>query len=511
MEPQTQLSTALAAEQQERLQPTLRRFDLIFLLIAAVVSIEILGQISSYGGETVTWIIVLAVTFLLPYAMVFAEIGALYSDEGGPYVWVKVAFGRAVAAVSTMLYWVTTPVWIGGSMAFLAYGTWTGFISHLPEGGVADYGFKLVFIWLTVSSAMVSLRYGKWLPTVGAIAKVLMLVVFVATTVLYAVRHGVSGIGFGDLSPSLTGFLGLTPVLLFAFLGFESGNAAGGEMQNAAKDVPVSLARSASVAALCYLVPILAILVVLPKSEITGVSGLMDAVAKVYTVYGAAGPALLKVTAIAFVVVLVGQGGAWMIVSDRTQATTAADGAFFGGYFGVFSKRLGTPLRVNTLTGIVASLFLLAAMTVVSGSAAAVFAVVLTICISTYLLSYLAIIPAAAKLRRTRGDATTYRLPVSDRAFSALAYVATAWIVLGAWVALFPGTLEAAFGVGYDFHEIWGVSRATFEGFTLGTLGVLALLGWVGYVRARPVREQVRRAESAPSLHPETTTIEGAS
>ncbi|MGH3358089.1 MAG: APC family permease [Nocardioidaceae bacterium] len=495
MERETQLSTGLAAEQQERLQRTLRRFDIVFLLIAAVVSIEVLGQISSYGGETVTWIVILAITFLVPYAMVFAEIGALFSDEGGPYVWVKVAFGRAVAAVSTILYWVTTPVWIGGSMAFLAYETWTGFIGHLPEGGMADYAFKLVFIWITVSSAIVSLRYGKWLPTVGAIAKVAMLALFVVTTVIYAFQHGAAGIGFSDLSPSLIGFLGLTPVLLFAFLGFESGNAAGGEMQDAGRDVPASLARSASVAAACYLIPILAILVVLPESQITGIGGLMDAIGTVYSVYGAAGDPLLTLTAVAFIVVLIGQGGAWMIVSDRTQATAAADGAFYGGYFGVFSKRLGTPLRVNVLTGLVASAFLVATMQIVEGTAAAVFAVVLTVCISTYLMSYLVIIPSAARLRRMRGDATTYRLPFSDRGFAALCYVATAWIVLGTWVALFPGTLERLAGVTYDFETIWGVSRGTFESLTLGTLVFLAVLGLVGYVRARPVREQVRRTE----------------
>ena len=63
-----------------------------------------------------------------------AEIGALHTDEGGPYVWVKAAFGRVAAAVATILYWVTVPVWIGGSMAFLAFETWTRFVGHLPEG-----------------------------------------------------------------------------------------------------------------------------------------------------------------------------------------------------------------------------------------------------------------------------------------------------------------------------------------------------------------------------------------
>lgn len=505
---ESHLTTNLAAEQREKLQRTLRKFDIVALLIAAVISIEVLGQISAFGGETVTWLAILAVTFLLPYAMVFAETGARYSDEGGPYVWVKLAFGRRVAAVSTLLYWVTTPVWIGGSMAFLAYETWTGFLFSWDSGGIADYLFKAVFIWLTVSSAMLSLRYGKWLPTVGAIAKVVLLVVFVGTTVIYAIQHGVDGIGAGDMSPTLIGFLGLTPVLLFAFLGFEAGNAAGDEMVDAKSDVPSSVIRSAATAAACYLIPILAIVLVLPKDQITGIAGLMDAIGTVYSVYGPAAGVLLKLTAAAFLLVLVGQGAAWMIVSDRTQATTAMDGAFFGGYYGVFSKRLGTPLRVNTLTGIIATLFMIAAMMVVEGTAAAVFGVVLTICISTYLLSYLAIIPAAARLRRRPGGHDTFRLPTSDRTFAGLCYLATAWVVLGAWVAVFPGTLESVFGVKYDFEGIWGVSRDTFETFTLGTLAALAVLGLVGYMRAAPVRGEVKDLPSPAADGLPTAAVE---
>jgi len=492
MSTESHLSTLLAAEQTAKLRRSLRRFDILFLLIAAVVSIEVLGQISSFGGETLTWTIVLAITFLFPYALVFAEVGSAFTDEGGPYVWVKLAFGRIPAAISAFLYWVTTPVWIGGTMSFLAFETWTAFISPLGSGGFGDYFFKFVFIWLTVLSGIASLRYGKWLPTLGAILKVAVLAFFVLTALIYSAQHGLHGIGFGDLSPTMSGFLGLTPLLLFAFLGFESGNGAAGEMKNPARDVPISLARSAGVAAACYIIPIAAILIILPTDRITGISGLMDAMAQVFGVYGAAGPAVLKTVALAYVVVLVGQGAAWMIVSDRVQATVAADGAFFGGYFGEFNERLGTPVRVNVMTGCVATVFMIAAMKLVNGTSAAVFAVVLTFCVSTYLLSYLAIIPAAARLRRILPDAVRpFRVPVSDRTFGVLVGVSTAWIALGSWVAVFPGTLEAVFGVDYPFVDYWGVSQGTFEAFTLGSLGVLAVLGLVGYYRARPVRDQV--------------------
>jgi len=483
--------TELAAEQQALLLKTLGRFDIVFLLIAAVVGLETLGQVSLYGGEAFTWALVLAVFFLVPYGLIFAETGAAFSEEGGAYTWVRDAFGRPAAAVAAILTWITQPVWVGGSMAFLAAETVSTYITPLEEGSAADYLFKVVFIWITVLAAIVSLRKGKWLPTSGALLKVGLLAFFVLTTVIYAAQHGVVGLSGGDFSPSLLGLFGSVPILLFAYLGFESSNSAAGEMENPARDVPVSIFRSCATAAVCYLVPIFAILLVVPTEDITGIGGLLDAVGTVYSVYGGAADVLLKVTAVAFVYILMSQGSAWMIISDRMQAMTAADGSFFGGFFGHFHPGLGTPLRVNLLSGVVATTFLLVAMQV-TGSGAAVFGVVLTISISTFLLSYLLVIPAAIRLRTRYPDhVRPFRVPVSDRGFAVLGWIAFAWVLLGSWVAVFPGTLERLFGEEYPFEEYWGVSQVRFEVFTLGTLAFLLVLGAVGYARGARVRSRV--------------------
>ena len=127
-------STALAAEQEAHLKKTLRRFDIVFLMIAAVVGLETLGQVSTYGAEAFTWALVLAVAFLIPYGLIFAEVGAAFSEEGGAYTWVRNAFGRPAAAIASLLTWVTQPVWVGGSMAFLAAETWNHYLTPIEPG-----------------------------------------------------------------------------------------------------------------------------------------------------------------------------------------------------------------------------------------------------------------------------------------------------------------------------------------------------------------------------------------
>ena len=84
-----------------------------------------------------------------------------------------------------------------------------------------------------------------------------------------------------------------------------------------------------------------------------------------------------------------------------------------------------------------------------------------------------------------------FKVPVSDATFRVLGCICFAWILIGSWVAIFPGPLDMLFGLEYNFEETWGVSQFTFEAFALGTLGSILALGIVGYIRGRKVREAV--------------------
>lgn len=479
---------------------TLGRLDIVFLSISAIIAIDTVAQIAAGGGaQAFTWTVVIGVTFLFPYALVVAELGSTFSEEGGPFVWVRLAFGKLAAAISTMFYWITNPLWMGGSLVFISAATWSAYIAPLPEGSVADYVFKLAFIWLAIGTAIIGLQYGKHIVAAGAIVKVALLVVFVVTVAIYAFRYGVHGYAAGDFSPTLGGFLAVTPVILFAVVGFEAPNGAAEEMRNPQKDVPRAIASSGLISILCYLVPIFAILAVLPADKVQGASGFLEAFREVFKVYGVASGPVMFVAGLLFVFVVLSQASAWMIASDRVQAAAGADGAFFR-YFGKFSPRFGTPVRMNLLSGIVATVFCVTATLLLKGSTAAVFTVVLTVAISTLLLSYLVIFPTIIALRRKYPDVQRpFRVPGGRIGLWICTVVIYLWVVLGSWVAVFPGTLESVFGVPYDFMDVWGVERPTFETFTVGTLVVIGLLAVGGYLweRRRARREEAVATEGA--------------
>ena len=62
-------------------------------------------------------------------------------------------------------------------------------------------------------------------------------------------------------------FLGLVPVLLFNYVGFELQNGAAEEMEDPQKDVPLSVLRSGILGVLLYVIPIFGIILVLPSED----------------------------------------------------------------------------------------------------------------------------------------------------------------------------------------------------------------------------------------------------
>jgi amino acid transporter len=275
-------------------------------------------------------------------------------------------------------------------------------------------------------------------------------------------------------------------------------------MENPQRDVPISILRSGLTGVLMYTIPIFAILVVLPASKVTSIGGFIDAVTLTFHgVYGGAAHVLLILMTLSFIFALMTSGAVWMIGSDRIQAVAAYDGAFFP-FFGVFNKKLGTPVRVNVMSGIASSIFCIAAVELLkNASTASAFTVVLDIAISTTLLSYLWVFPAVLKLRYSHpGVHRPYVHPWGMKGLWVSTILTTFWIALGSWVAVFPDTLERLFGVGYGFKASWGVGEGEFELLTLGTLAVITAFALVGYWFATSLRRQSTTVELPVAMAP---------
>src|ERR1051326_9380618 len=107
-------------EEKKKLRREFSLFDMMFVTIAAIVGIDTLGAVSSNGGQALTWLLISAVTFFIPYGLLTAELGSTFTQEGGVYEWCKLAGGRFFASLAAMLYWISNPLWVGGTLAITA-------------------------------------------------------------------------------------------------------------------------------------------------------------------------------------------------------------------------------------------------------------------------------------------------------------------------------------------------------------------------------------------------------
>jgi glutamate:GABA antiporter len=505
-------STAAALEEKSKLKKHFGRFDIFFFLICTIVGLDTLGQVASQGAQAFVWLIFMGVFFFLPYAMLVAELGSTFREEGGSYIWTKLALGRPIASVNAVMYWISNPIWLGGTLSITAFATFTTFFwdgnhsSSTTE--VVQIIFGIIFIWIATWSAILSFGIGKWIPTIGAWVRVLLLSVFTLTVIVYAFKNGVHGVSGGDFKPTSVVFFGLVPVLFFNFVGFELPSAAGDEMKDPQKDVPVTIRRAWLVSILAYGLPILAILLVIPKNQITGLGGFIDAIKTVFTVFGGHldtaadgtvtpvltgfGTFMGDIAAIGFILALLSSGATWIMGADRSQAVAAYDGAG-PRILGKFSGKYGTPINVNYLSGILATIVLVLATLLTSGDSAKYFTAVLGLAISTTTIAYLGIFPALFMLRRKYPDVERpYKTPGGLVGAGIISGLTLLWAVVASLNLLYPGLFSVFTGGSADdsLPSSFANQRWAYEVSQIVPLIAIVALGLLFYALGAKTRAQ---------------------
>jgi glutamate:GABA antiporter len=484
------VTTAAALEEKQKLQKGLKYVDMIFFTTAALIGLDTLGAFSANGGQALTWLLISAVTFLLPYGLLTAELGSTFTNEGGVYEWCRLAGGRFYAAITSMLYWISNPLWIAGTLSVGAIAAiktfWFGSTSYLFGGNkvsdaIIEMALALLFIWGTTWCAIMSLRFGKYLSVFGSYVKLALLTIFILLGIIFVAGGYSKGthLSLADLIPHNWGLVAtaILPVLIFQWVGFEVQNGAGEEMHDPQRDVPRSLIRAGLIAVIVYALFLLVILFALPKSQLTGVGSFLNAY---QAVDGVLPPAIALglgwLVALGLVLAYSSSGGTWLMGADRTYAVSALDRTA-PSFFGRFSSKYGTPIAVNTMSGIMATIAVMAAILVTSfgaGGITTLFALVLGFTLSTNTLAYLFIFPAFLLLR--------YRYPDVPRTYRVPGGMPGAWIV-----TLLPFAYAAIAGYFIlippdSYVSKNGVSRLTYELTQFIPLAVIILLTTLFYV-----------------------------
>jgi amino acid transporter len=468
----------LVAEKR-KLKKSLFRFDLIFFTVSAILVLDTISQSSSYGAQAVFWLIVSGLTFLIPYGLITAELGAAFPTEGATYEWVRLAYGHFSGAVVGVLYWLSNPIWLGGTLTATAIGAMDlAWGTKLSGNTGPEIVIGFFFIWIAVTMNILSLKYMKWVPNAGAIVRL-------GLVALFAILVVATGFGSG-FKGSLSGFfpgadisilVGVIGVLVFQWIGFELQTNASEEMENPQRDIPRAVTASGVLVFLGYAVPIIGIILLLSSKDLSSVTGFISAyqVAVAGTLGGAAS-FFNTIVGAAVVFSLLSAGTTWLMGSDRLMAIGALAGSG-PQQLGYFSERFGTPIVVNVLSGVISTIFMVLAFELTSGNLASFFAVVLGLVISTTTFSYILIFPALITLRRKYPNVKRpFVVPGGETGAWVSVILTVFWVAAATLFSLWPGLFTSSWN-----GDKAGLSRFNFELATLLTMAallVLAVIFW---------------------------------
>ena len=398
--------------------PTLRLGDLILFSVAAILVLDPLLSTAAIGVSSLFWWAFMAVAFFLPFGLISAELGTTYPEQGGVYAWVRDAFGKTMGARVAWAYWVNVSLWNPAQFILLITILGQLFFPDMPLG--LQVGLCILLCWVTVALNVVSLDIGKWVPNLGALLKILIILALIGGGVAHYLDKGsANAIGLRELMPSFDASLKYVPVVIYGMLGFELMCAGSRDIQNPQQNLPFAILWSGLIIAGLYALGTLGILIALPVEDLNIVEGL---VAAFYAMFGDSqfGVLIAILLGIGAVFTIFSSAVTWCLGTNRAMAETAVEGAF-PGPLGKEHQKFRTPVGAAVAGGVLSTLVLIIYGNLVATNEELFWA--LFACSAVlFLLPYIVMMAAYVRLRfRDAGVTRPFAVPGGDLFASLLA------------------------------------------------------------------------------------------
>jgi amino acid transporter len=343
--------------------PELRRTlgfrDLVLFYLVTTFSLRWIATAAAAGPSALVIWAIAALGLFVPLVFTVLELSSRYPDEGGMYVWSKRAFGPFAAFITGWTYWSCNLPYFPGLLYFAAANAlFMGGPSVQALSTNSTYFLAVSVAGLTTAVVLnvVGLNVGKWLTNIGALAAWVPLSLLLAFGFYSWLEYGsATPITLNSLMPST----GLKDVIFwstiaFAFAGVENASTMGEEIVDARRTLPRAVLTAAVFITTLYIVGTLCVLLVLPKEQVSGLQGVMQAV---QTMAGKAGvPWLVPILAALVTLNTLGAVAGWFAATARLPFVAGID-RFLPRAFGELHPRWRTPYVALLVQAVIAGLF----------------------------------------------------------------------------------------------------------------------------------------------------------
>ena len=387
----------------------LKLIALTLLITGAIDSIRNLPAAALFGSTLIFFFIFSAIVFLIPTALVSAEL-ASQIDEGGIYQWTRLAFGERVGFLAIWLQWIANVVWFPTILSFIA-----GTITYMMGPGILQNKFYLVitilsiFWFLTIINLRgirLSAKFTSFCVIAGLLIPMILIIVLAISWLILGKPIQIH-LSSKTLLPNwlnANNWIALTAIIT-SFLGMELATVHIKDVDKPQKTFPKALAFSTLIILFTMILGSLAIAFVLPYNQINLVNGTIETFAYFLSSYH-----LNWLTP--FLTLLLGLGSlggviSWVISPVKGIAQAASHG-FLPPFFERQNK-YGAPQNLLIIQAILVSLFCLAFFFLpsINGSYWLLTALSTQLYILMYVLMFLCALRLRKKLTTTNSQAFT--------------------------------------------------------------------------------------------------------
>ena len=386
---------------------------LAIMNVTAVVSLRGLPAEAEYGLSSAFYYLFAAIVFLIPTALVAAELAAMFSDkQGGVFRWVGEAFGKRMGFLAIWLQWVESTIWYPTVLTFGAVS-----LAFIGMNGTHDMALAsnriytlivvLAIYWL---ATFISLKGMSWVGKVskigGLVGTIIPAGLLVVLAVVYLGSGGHSQLDFhGSFFPDLSNMSNLvlaSSIFLF-YAGMEMGGIHVKEVDNPSRNYPKAVFIGSFITVLIFVLGTFSLGIIIPKDEINLTQSLLVGFDRYFAYIRASWLSPVIAVALAFGVL----AGVLTWVAGPSKGIFAVGRAGYLPPF--FQKTNGIGVQRNILLIQGGLVTLLGLLFVVMPSVQSFYQILSQLTVLLYLIMYLLMFAAAIYLR--------YSMKKTDRPF----------------------------------------------------------------------------------------------
>ncbi|MFE6825066.1 APC family permease [Streptomyces sp. NPDC057690] len=439
--------------------PRLTWLTLALMTTASVASLRAAPTMAVYGLACVFLYLVPAIVFLLPTALVSAELASGWN--GGVYRWVSEGLSKPLGFLAVWCQFAMTIFYYPSLLAFVA-----STIAYVIDPALASSGLYTAIVimvlywtgvWVSSRGTKALAGLSSWGLVIGTLVPGTILVVL-GMVFLAQGNPSAAPMTASHLLPEWTGLASLVLIVnnFLSYSGMEMNAVHVSSLKNPAKEYPKSMFLAMGLVLLIFILPALAISWVVPADQTSLTAGVMQAFESFFSYFH-----IGWMTPIA-AVMLISASLAGMLTWLAGPSKGLLQISRSEGYLPPFLQRLnrfGVQQNILVTQGVVTTVIALGYAFIPNVSS--VYWIFSTITTQVYLIVYLLMFVAAMRLRKNQPDHPRgYRVP-------ALNVLCTVGLVASAAAMVIGFVPPSQFGGG----SVW--SYVLFIGCGLGILGLL--------------------------------------